>query len=376
MDIEEYLNAVNGFAEDMNRKDASFELYISDLKTTSATANDCVAFRHEVATPTELASVVGYLATGLFPDPSAERRKAWWLFTFDITRASTSLALEKACEPYTQTQPLFVGAPRLFREIRSRENSGSPDFELIADRAISSVDDSEVYSVGTGYSKLVPQLHSRIPAWARKYFPHTPRYVRLNPWEFHHEQPLLMLMEAALVPANPNWLSTLALFPGMKTFAAYVLQDCCPSENREQYIDYHVHDVRRLEVTAQRREADYLSMMIEELPRDDDPNGLMVGRCIHLDTRATVGTPMAEARLKHLDLAINVYRGLDRAARVADSLQDGKVRDATYRTHLFRIEDVPFPALFGFAEMFLRSRYLLTEWLADIGQLQQTDKDR
>jgi len=65
-------------------------------------------------------------------------------------------------------------------------------------------------------------------------------------------------------------------------------------------------------------------MMIEELPCDDDPNGLMVGRSIHLDTNATFGTAMAEARLKHLDLAISVYRDPDRAARMTDSLRNGQ----------------------------------------------------
>ncbi len=31
-----------------------------------------------------------------------------------------------------------------------------------------------------------------------------------------------------------------------------------------------------------------------------------------------------------------------------------------------RVEDVPFPALFGFAEMFRRSRVLLSEWMGDV----------
>jgi hypothetical protein len=176
----------------------------------------------------------------------------------------------------------------------------------------------------------------------------------------------MRLREVALVPANPRWLTNLALFPNTRTFASYKLEDCDPKD-RMQYLDYHLHNIRRLEVTAQRREADYLTMMIEELPSDDDASNLMVGHCIHLDTRARVGTPMTEARLKHIDLAINVYRGEDRSARMADSLQNGKVRDATYRTHLVRVEDVPFPAVFSFAEMFLKSRHLLGEWFADLG---------
>jgi len=113
-------------------------------------------------------------------------------------------------------------------------------------------------------------------------------------------------------------------------------------------------------------------MMIEELPRGDDQAGVMVARCIHLDTRAAVGTPMADARLQHLDLAINVYLDDDRTRRMSGTLQTGRVQDATFRTHLLRVENVPFPALFGFAEMFLTSSHLRSEWLADLGLAQET----
>jgi hypothetical protein len=33
-------------------------------------------------------------------------------------------------------------------------------------------------------------------------------------------QPLFSLQEAALIPANPRWMATVALPPNMKTFAA------------------------------------------------------------------------------------------------------------------------------------------------------------
>lgn len=39
--------------------------------------------------------------------------------------------------------------------------------------------------------------------------------------------------------------------------------------------------------------------------------------------------------------------------------------DATFRTHLYRIERIPFPSLFAFAERFLLSRVLLREWIND-----------
>jgi hypothetical protein len=367
MEIDEYLEEVGRFAAELIRQDMAFERYVSGLKQSCPQAAARVAFRRTVSTASELDSVNGYLEIGYFTDPDRDLEKAWWLFMFDVIRASKNLELEQMCQPYVPEQPLFVGAPDLFDRIRRRADTRSRDFELIDDHAITCIEGREVYRAGAGFSKLPSQLRPDIPAWARAQFPDAPRFVRLNPWEYHDELPAPRLMEAALVPADPKWMATLALFPNTKTFAAYALQDCDPKEDMEQYRDFHLRDVRRLEVTAQRREADYPSMMIEEIPRDDDPNGLMVGRCIHLDTRAPVGTLMTEARLVHLDLAINVYSGSRRAERMANSLQHGKACDATYRTHLFRIEDVPFPALFVFAEMFLESQRLLAEWIADLG---------
>jgi hypothetical protein len=364
IDLEAYLAAVDGFAAQMDRQHQGFELFVAGLKGTSALAEDCVTFRAGVMTSEDTAEAGPLLETGFFPDPDVGRRLAWWAFCFEIVRREENLALERVCQPYAPDQPLFVGAPALLARIRRRETTGAPDFELIDDAAVTCVSRSEVYVAGPCFTKLAPSLPARIPVWARETFPKAPRFLRLDPSQFHQTQPMMLLQEAAMVPANPNWMATLALFPETSTFAHYELLDAPFRENPTQFRDYHLRHIRRLEVRAQRREADYLSMLIEELPRADDKNGLMVGRCIHLDTRAVAGTPIAEVRLQHLDLAINVYTGADRARRLDNSLQHGKTQDATYRTHLYRIEDVPFPALFGFAELFLKSRSLLGEWLA------------
>ncbi len=98
-------------------------------------------------------------------------------------------------------------------------------------------------------------------------------------------------------------------------------------------------------------------MIIEELPRPDDPSGLMIARCIHLDTRDPAFTPLGQVEMQHLDLAINVYEGEDRERRFAQSLQNGKVQDASFRTHLFRIERTPFVSLFSFCGCFWNRRF-------------------
>jgi hypothetical protein len=369
--IDEYLAAVRRFAAELEaRGDGAFELFISSLKGRSKEAETCVAFRLAIATEAELSAVTGYLEIGFFADADETCRRAWWLFLFDIIDASDNLLLEAVFAPYSRDQPLFQGAPKLFDHIRRKQRdgeAGEPDHELIDETVVCSFQDSEVFALNPGFAKLVPQLRPQIPAWASSQFPAAPRYLRLDPRSWYAEQPMMRLEEAAIVPADPSWMETLALFPGMKTFASYVLEDCDPKVDRAQCRDYRLRNIRRLEITAQRRGADYLTMMLEELPRADDRNGLMVGRCIHLDTSAQVGTPMAEVRLQHLDLAINVYRGDRRHERMADSLQNGKVCDASYRTHLYRIEDIPFPALFAFAGMYFKSGVLLGEWVADLG---------
>jgi hypothetical protein len=118
-------------------------------------------------------------------------------------------------------------------------------------------------------------------------------------------------------------------------------------------MDYRMRGIRCLEVRVERREDDYLTMMLEELPRPDAANDLMVGRSIHLDTRNPVGTPLDQVELSHLDLAINVYKGQTRQARFDQTLQTGN-------------ENARFLSLFQFCEMFFRSRMLVSEWVQEL----------
>ena len=106
--------------------------------------------------------------------------------------------------------------------------------------------------------------------------------------------------------------------------------------------------------------------MSAELPKEDEEHGLMVGRCIPLDTRAPVGTPLAAVKVSHLDLAVNVYQGRRREERYSQTLQDGMAADASFRTHVFRIEQADFCSVFGFCRLFLRSQLLVDEWIQEV----------
>ena len=50
---------------------------------------------------------------------------------------------------------------------------------------------------------------------------------------------------------------------------------------------------------------------------------------------------------------------------MAMHLRNGTVENASFRTHLLRVEGVPLSALLDLATMFFRSTTLTTEWIAD-----------
>lgn len=365
MDIDIYFTNVRKLATLANQQNIAVHDLIESPGEHAWLVNSSVRIRETLLSDKEENDLSSYLEIGIFAGQPRRQRLARFAMTFDVKHESDRLKLHRHCEPYNQTQPLFQNEPSLFQSIRRREN-GNHDFELIDVAAVRAVSGSEVYLAGNGFTKLNPFLSPGIVNWAQKEWPGAPTYIRLDADTYSSIKPPQLLTEATLVPANPRWLRDFSLSKGMKDFAAYELQDRSPSEGLGEYWDYHVRHLRRLEVHVQRRKDNYLSMLIEELPRPDDQNELMVGRCIHLDTRDPALTPFAEVTVQHLDLAINVYAGNDRRKRFEQSLQHGKVQDATYRTHLLRIEGIPFVSLFAFCEMFLDSKILLGEWLSEL----------
>lgn len=369
MNIDAYFESVGKLAAIANRDNVPIHELIENPGLHASIVKPSVKFRETLLSGEEESDLSGYLVINFFSGLSRRSRLASFAMTFDIKHEAARLKLRGQCQPYKNTQPLFANVPSLFQQIR-RKNNGKQDYELVNLAAISSVSGSEVYSVGSGFTKLCSYLSPGIVNWVKNEWPSANTYVRLDADAYFKTEPLQYFAESTLVPANPRWLQDFSLRRGMKQFAAYQLYDQPVTEGHREYWEYHVQHLRRLEIHVLRREDDYLSMLIEELPRPDDPNGLMVCRCIHLDTKDPVGTPLSQITMQHLDLAINVYDGEDRLKRFNQSLQHGKVQDATFRTHLFRVEATPFVSLFSFCEMFLQSRILLSEWLTELTALE------
>ena len=109
-------------------------------------------------------------------------------------------------------------------------------------------------------------------------------------------------------------------------------------------------------------------MMLEELSEykhpTDNNQEYVIGRMIHLDTDAQVGAPFANAVLNHIDLAYNLYIDDEATARLGQELCAGEpVQNATRRTHILRIEGIPFSSIFKIAQSFFKSRTLTDEWI-------------
>jgi hypothetical protein len=178
------------------------------------------------------------------------------------------------------------------------------------------------------------------------------------------ELPRSLLQEAIIRPINPNWWKNLKVYEGKKDgLALELLPPSTPKEGLESWWEYHVKGIRRLEMSVERRKSGNLSVMIEELTRPVGSHEEVVGLCVHMDTDSAVGTAARDARLNHLDLALQWYRGADGEARLNQRLDAGMVQTAT-RSHLLRVEDIPFTALFEITSAFFASRVLVREWLS------------
>ena len=226
-----------------------------------------------------------------------------------------------------------------------------------------------IFSDGTaalqkGYARLDPLLAPQIIDALETAFPDVDLHLRLDPEHLQQQRPTSQLNEEVQVPASYRWWRSLGLYRGQSTGGRYILDAAIgPKEDDVTYLDYHSRGFRALETITQRRNADHLTMMLEELQTLGD--GLMIGRCIHLDTRAPHGTAPVDAEVLHVDLAINVFTGPKVAERLASPMHTHEKVKACFRTHLLRAERVPFAVLTMLSNMFFASNALKDDLFKD-----------
>ena len=356
--LEQYAAGVNELAVLALRAEApAHEYFEQALMRQDPLALELLRIRELFLSDSDRNRVLGLLPVGFFRDLKGAQRITAFVIAVEISARRSLQDLQRRFEPYNKRQPLFQKHAELWSHVRG---------DLIRDARVFSVREDGVLTVGGGTARLEPFLKTDLFAWTLATFLDAAIAVRLDPYFAPEHLPLPRLEEAILLPANPKWWQRLELRKGTKDGAQYALEAPeSPRDDLEAFWDYKVRHVRRLEVHAVRRQDAYLSMMIEELVDTRAEDDMVLGRLIHWDTAAPVGTPVVDAETEHLDLAVNVYPGECGAKRLSENLANGKVIDAEMRTHLLRVDTVPVTAALAFAEGFFISRRLVSEWFND-----------
>jgi hypothetical protein len=356
VDLDQYFRYFDDLVAAAARSDQSVHEWLHHLLAChDELATRIVEQRQSVLEEVDRERVVGLMATGFFQNLALDERIAAFTVALELEQAVQRLRLEQRFATYRSEQPLFRAQPGLLVSAR--------DHELLPITTLGPIDDDGVVKVGQTFCRLDQMLPAAIVRWAQETHLGSPIFIRVDPEIASQTRPRPLVQEAVLVPADPRWWNGLALYPRKKTGGVYRLDPPDrPGDDAEAYLEYHNRGLRRLETIAQRSKVTYLSMMLEELELS---NGLLIGRCIHCDTSAPFGTTPGEARLAHIDLAVNVYAGPTVETRLGEHLSNGKVVDATFRTHLLRLESVPADTVLSLAFMFFRSNRLVTEMVED-----------
>lgn len=359
MDIGMYLTRVDELARECikRRQDPMFALDDPE-PPLRALVDALVGARIEFLTEGERQFALPYLTTGFYPYPTDLQRIAAVSLVRDVEIARDKIDAFERCAPYKSSDPVFRGSTQMFRDTVNSTK------ELIGFTALTLEGRGSLARFGGGYAALDralprPLVDSLIASYAS-----APLYVRLDPRYSWDSRPAELLTEALTVATRPVWWRDLSIARGEKLYARHDLNAdaVLPAEVRE-YWDYHVRHIRRIEMYIARDRESRLSVLIEELPRINDDTGLMLARCIHLDTPDPPGTLSHTAVLDHLDLALNVYSGADARTRQASTIQHGPRVEASKRVHLLHIAGVPFETVFECVRGFFVASTLADEFI-------------
>lgn len=362
MNIDEYYLFLEWLStQKIKIGESLFYTFENILNEANPDALEAVNFRGQFIGKHEENIALTYFIFGHFTQYDTHKRIACICVGLEAEYIRGISNLKKQCELYSEDQLLFKTNPSLFHYVR--------DQELIDYSAIQRINDSEIICFNNKYGYIDGYVPLPTLSWMSNNRPYSPIYIRVNPHVVYSAQPPQRIYESQLVPPNPKWWHELSIYNRNHEGCSFFLDKSVdPEENMNEYWEYHCNKIRRLDVIAKRDGNGNLSMMIEELTEEKNivspTEKYIVSRMIHLDTDATMGTSFLDAKLNHLDLAINVYTEINAENRLLENLANGeKVTDASFRTHLLRIENINFSDLFDFAYSFFKSKILVDEWI-------------
>lgn len=334
------------------------EIAIQDFLCSSApseAARSLVETRTAFATESDCDNVALYMDSydlSTWPDTQKPSVLLVW---DDIVSASRHLQAERDCQPYSKEQPLFQVSPTIAASI----DWNNPP-ELVQIKIVPWVDQQSVNIIANAeqWGRPSPLLRDELITYLRELGNSCHVSVRLDA---HNVTPanIVRLQEAVVRQADQNWWRTLAIHPGESKYSEYLLD---AGGSFWEQVEFR-GGIRRLEASFLRRNSGHLMSSVEELSYDTPD--LLAGLMLHCDSAAPMGTDWSDAVLGHIDGAINVYTGPGAQSRYDQRHSDGKVVNATMRTHLFRIDGAPVKIITELAQLFFRSKFLVRDWLQD-----------
>lgn len=278
----------------------------------------------------------------------------------DLNHRQRLSYLKNSLEKYSSNQPLFVYNSKLLSHCLNGDLIPSSQFqkEYLAN-IVQFANGKYAYIDETLEPPILQQLEERGSIY----------FVRINPNYVYDTRPPKLIKEAAWRSPSPKWLNAIAIKPNCKDgFSYYIPDDIDMKTEPYEYLDRHLLGILRIEGEYRRGKDGYFSMMVEELKEVKHPfldDFYIIGRMIHLDSMDDGGNGL-NAKLKHIDLAVNLYTGNDACSRLNERLENGgKIIDASYRSHVLRVNDTLLSDLIMFSTFF-ESKCLQNEWIEDM----------
>ena len=268
--------------------------------------------------------------------------------------------LENSLKKYSINQPLFASNQELLSHSLNEELIPSTQFQRDFFANVVRFTNGKYAYID---ESLEPPLLQQLEERGLEY------YVRVNPNHLYEKHPSILIKEAAWRKPSPKWQNAIGIKPNQKDgFSYYIPDDVDIKTNPFEYSDRYFLHILRIEGEYKRNRDGYFSMMVEELKEVSHPfldEYYIVGRMIHLDSIEDGGKGL-NAKLKHIDLAINLYIENDAISRVNERLENGgKVVDATCRSHILRLNDAQLSDIIMLSTFF-ESKSLQDEWIKDM----------
>lgn len=273
---------------------------------------------------------------------------------------------------YDKSQPLFSTYPDLFSVISNHENPEYIPAKELQYKGLC-IDDAEVKFIAFKYKKHLLEIpYANIELI--EYILNEYNYdfdLHVSPYHIHNiENTQSCYKHGVIRPIDTKYINCFNLEKGFTgglydfSYMNEVLKD-----NETYYRSFKICQTslvgsQGLEVVVKNRNKD-MSMMLEELVINKFENYL-TGYCVHLDILNAYKCDLTCMKVNHIDLAINIYENKDMEHRLHEKLSDGKkLTKASYRTHLLRLENIPFLDIIKIISLFMKSQCLVMDWIND-----------